>query len=587
MNDADPGIWKNNLCFLADDAVGGSGYSPSSEMAHETQTDRYAEYVQSNYPNFVVNKIYLDAYQRVVQSNGNRYPDAQADLLRKINSGQLLVNYVGHGSTRDWAHEYVMTFSDFQSLSNKRLPLFITATCDFSRFDADDLSGGEALLVNTKGGAIALLSTVRVVYIANNDIMGTNIYKNIFEKDTDGKPLRLGDIIKRSKLSFTSNDENKVRFLLLGDPALRLSYPDSTYKVKVTKINDQDVSASVPNISALSNVKIDGQIVNGSGGVASDFNGKVFTVVFDAQQSLQTRDNGDDGSIFHYKNYLNTLFSGTLDVQNGTFSYQFVAPKDIMYSEDKGKMSFLAWETGGRRAQGSYLNYKVSGTDQTATPDTNGPEFTAFYLNTPDFVSGAKSNSTPMLYVGLKDASGMNLSGGIGHIIELAVDGTSYYDITPNFSSSGTSTKEGFINYSIPELAEGKHNLKVVAWDVWNNYSEKSLDFVVDNSFKAGVVEFSLAQNPVKESARFMFASNVPQSTLNIRYDVYSMNGGLIWSHEESGSSDSLQNYAYDWDLKTSNGANIRPGIYICKLTVSLDGNLKSSKALKMIVQPK
>jgi hypothetical protein len=587
MNDPDPGIWENNICFLADDAVGGAGYSPSSEMEHEKQTDRYAEYVQSNYPNFIVNKIYLDSYQRVVQSNGNRYPTAQADLLKKINAGQLVVNYVGHGSTRDWSHEYVMTYTDFQSLTNKHLPLFITATCDFSRFDASNPSGGEAALLNSKGGAIALLSTVRVVYISNNDIMGTNIYKNIFERDTNGKSLRFGDIIKNSKLSFgLINDENKVRFLLLGDPALRLAYPDSTYRVQLTKINGNDISTAA-NISALSNVQVDGRIVDGAGSLASNFNGKVSTVVFDAQQSLQTRDNGGDGSIFYYKNYLNTLFSGTVNVENGVFSYGFVTPKDIMYSNDKGKMSFLAWETNGRKAQGSYLDYTVRGTDATAEPDSKGPEFTAFYLNTPSFVSGGSVNTTPMLYIGLKDESGINLSGGIGHVIELVVDGTSYYDITSSFSSSGASSKEGYINYSIPELSEGKHTLQVIVWDVWNNYSEKSIDFVVDKLYKADVIEFSLAQNPVKESARFLFASNVPQSTLNIRYDVYSMNGALVWSYQESGSSDSLQNYAYDWDLKTNNGADIRPGIYICKLTVSLDGNQKGTKSLKLVVLAK
>ncbi|MBP1616850.1 MAG: hypothetical protein H6Q14_677 [Bacteroidetes bacterium] len=587
MNDSDPGIWKNNLCFLADDAVGATGYSPTSEMAHETQTDKYAEYVQSNYPNFIVNKIYMDSYKRVVQSNGNRYPDAQTALLKKINSGQLVVNYVGHGSSRDWAHEYIMTYSDFQSLTNTHLPLFITATCDFSRFDGDDVSGGEAALLNSEGGAIAMLSTVRVVYISNNDIMGTNIYKNIFQRDSDGTSLRFGDIIKRSKLSFTSSDENKVRFLLLGDPALRLSYPDSTYKVKVTKINDEDVSTATINISALSDVKLDGQIVDGSGTLVSDFNGKVSTVVFDAEQSLQTLDNGGDGSVFSYLNYLNTLFTGTLDVEDGVFSYEFVVPKDIMYSSDNGKMSFFAWESGGRSAQGSFLEYTVNGTDTTAESDSDGPEFTAFYLNTSDFVSGGKVNSTPMLYVGLEDASGINLSGGIGHVLELVVDGTTYYDITSNFSSSGTSTKEGYINYSIPELTEGKHTLKVTVWDVWNNYSEKSIDFLVDGSYKASVIEFSLAQNPVKEYARFLFSSNVPQSTLSIRYDVYSMAGELIWSHQETGASDSLENYSYDWDLKTNNGADIRPGIYICRLTVSLDGNQKSSKALKLIVLAK
>ena len=584
MKDSNPGIWKNNLCFLADDAVASTGYSPSTEMNHERQTDRYAEYVQSKYPNFIVNKVYLDAYERVVQSNGNRYPDAHADLLKKINSGQLVLNYVGHGSTRDWAHEYVLTYPDIQAMTNKHLPLWITATCDFSRFDAKSTSGGEAALFNTKGGAIALLSTVRVVYISNNDIMGTNVYKNIFERDTDGKPLRLGDIIKKSKLSFTYLDDNKVRFLLLGDPALRLSYADSTYKVKVTKINETDVTSSTTNISALSNVKIDGQVVDGTGSLLSDFNGKVTTAVFDAQQSLQTRDNGGDGSIFNYKNYLNMLFSGTVDVKNGAFTYEFVVPKDIMYSDDKGKMSFFAWEDDGRKAQGSFLNYTVKGTNTSAEADTKGPEFTALYLNTSDFESGGTTNSTPLLYVGLKDDSGINLSGGIGHVLQLIIDGETYYDVTSNFVFSGSSSKEGYISYSIPELSEGKHSLKMVVWDVWNNSSEKSLDFVVDNSYKATVVNFALAQNPVKEYARFLFTSNTPQSNLDIKYDVYTLSGALVWSHEESGASEALQSYTYDWNLESGNGTRVRPGIYICRVTVSLDGNKKSSKALKLIV---
>jgi hypothetical protein len=583
MNDNNPGIWKNNICFLADDAVAGKGYSPSIEISHETQSDKYAQYVQAKYPNFIVNKIYMDSYKRVVQSNGNRYPDAQADLIRKLNAGQLVLNYVGHGSTRDWAHEYVMTFSDIQALTNKHLPLWVTATCDYSRFDGSKTSGGEAALLNTKGGAIALLSTVRVVYISNNDSMSTQIYRNIFERE-NGKALRLGDIIKNAKLSFTDNDENKVRFLLLGDPALRLSYPDDNYNVKVTQINDVDVTDGTINIPALSNVKISGQIVDKENNLVSDFGGKVSTVVFDAQQDMQTRDNGDDGNVFNYKNYLNTLFSGTVDVENGTFNCDFVAPKDIMYTSNKGKMSFFAWEDGGRSAQGSFLNYTVQGTDISAISETNGPEITAMYLNTPDFVSGGQVNTTPMLRVDLKDESGINLSGGIGHVIELVLDGKTYYDITSYFVSTGTSTKEGYINYSLPKLSEGNHNLKITVWDVWNNYTEKSIDFSVSEDYKPRIMRFSVANNPVKEKARFLFTSNLPQSTISVRYDVYAMNGALIWTHQETGSSESMDNYIYDWDLLTNSGASIKPGIYICKATISVDGNVETSKSVKLMV---
>ncbi|MFT4071725.1 MAG: type IX secretion system sortase PorU [Dysgonamonadaceae bacterium] len=581
-----PDIWKSNICFLADDAVAGKDYSPETEIQHVKQTDKYAEYVQANYPNFIVNKIYMDSYKRVVQANGNRYPDAHSDLLKKLNSGQLILNYVGHGSTRDWAHEYIMTLSDIENLSNKYLPLWITATCDFSRFDATALSGGEAALLNPNGGAIALLSTVRVVYISNNDSMSTNIYRNIFARD-NGKALRFGDIIKRSKLSFTTSDENKVRFLLLGDPALRLSYPDDSLNVKISTINEVNVdSVSTVNLPALSTVQISGQIVDKNKNLASDFSGNLSSVVYDAQQNVVTLDNGGDGSFFNYKNYLNTLYSGTIPVDNGTFNIRFVVPKDIMYTNNHGKMAFFAWNGDGNEAQGSYLRYTVAGTDSDVVAETDGPEISAMYLNKADFVSGGTTNSTPMFHVEMNDASGINLSGGIGHTIELIVDGTNYYDLTSLFVASNGSSKAGYINFSIPELSEGRHSLKFVVWDVWNNYTEKSLDFVVVNDYKAKILSFSLAENPVKETARFLFSSNVPESTITVRYHVYSLSGALLWTHEETGSSTALENYQYDWNLITDSGARIRPGIYICKATISLDGKQESSKAVKLLVLP-
>ncbi|MBP1616852.1 MAG: hypothetical protein H6Q14_679 [Bacteroidetes bacterium] len=584
MEDTNYGIWKNNICFLADDAVGATGYSPTTEMYHEKQSDKYAEYVQIKYPNFVVNKIYEDSYRRIGQSNGYRYPDAQTSLKNKLNEGLLVLNYVGHGSSRSWTHEGLMTFTDLQSLRNRYLPLWITATCDFSRFDSDAASGGEAALANSQGGAIALLSTVRIVYIANNDSMSTNIYKNIFERD-NGKALRFGDMIRKSKLSFTTNDENKVRFQLLGDPALRLAYPDDAYKVKVTSVNGADVSSSdTLTVSALSHVKISGQIVDGDSNLSNDFSGKVSCVVFDAQQDLKTRDNGGDGSIFYYKGYSNSIYSGTVNVENGAFDCEFIVPKDIAYTKKHGKMSFYAWEDAGRTAQGAFLAYKVNGTNAAASTDTSGPQINSLYLNSTDFVSGGSVNVTPTFHVGLSDESSINLSSGLGHTVNLIIDGQTQYDITSHFVSTSSSAKEGYIGYTLPELAEGSHSLKFTVWDVFNNYSEQYADFVVVDNNKTYASEFSFAKNPVVGSADFLFSTDAKSADISVRYDVYSASGELVWSHRQAGSYITMGNYAYSWDLKTISGESIRPGVYPCKATVYINGNQQSTKTLKLIV---
>lgn len=584
MKDTSVGIWKNNVCFLADDAVGGSGYIPSTEMFHETQSDKYAESVNAKYPDFVVNKIYEDSYRRIEEANGYRYPDAQADLIRKLNLGQLLLNYVGHGSNRDWGHEYIMKFEDIQSLSNQHLPLWVTATCDFSRFDSYNVSGGEAALKNPKGGAIALLSTVRTVYIANNDSMSTNVYKNIFERD-NGKSLRFGDIIRKSKLSFSVNDENKVRFLLLGDPALRLAYPDNTYKVKVAAINGTDISSSdTLTFSALSRVKISGQVIDASNNLASDFTGKVSCAIFDALQDVKTRDNGGDGSIFQYKNYLNTIYSGTVDVQNGVFDCEFVVPKDIAYTSNHGKMSFYAWEGQGRAAQGSFYAYKVNGTDVAGAADASGPQIDALYLNSASFVPGATVTTTPTFHVVLRDETGINLSSGLGHTINLLVDGKAQYDVTSYFVSTGSSSKEGYIEYTLPELAEGIHNLRFTVWDVNNNCSVQDVGFRVTDDSKSYASEFSLAKNPVAGPANFLFSTDAKSANISLRYDVYSPAGDLVWTHQEAGSGLTMSNHSCYWDLKTYSGESARPGVYSCKATIFINGKQQSTKTLNLIV---
>lgn len=583
MNNQDYGIWQNNICFVADDAVAGSNNSPSVELSHIRQSNKYANIVETNHPQFIVNKVYLDAYKRVVQSNGNRYPDAQADMFAKLNAGQLILNFVGHGSPRDWAHEYILTLPDIQAMNNKRLPLWVTATCDFSRFDANGLSGGEAALINPKGGAIALLSTVRVVYISNNDVMSTHIYNNIFQRDGE-KPLRFGDIIKNAKLSFTSADDNKLRFLLLGDPALRLAYPDSTYKAKITLVNGAAADGSTVNIPSLGEVNISGILVDADGEQLTDFDGNASVVVFDSQQDLTTRDNGGTGSHFAYTDYLNRLYSGVVPVSKGAFSVNFVVPKDIMYASKQGKVSILAWNADGKQAQGSFFNYTVNGTNPDAVEEKTAPQIVQLYLNTPQFVSGDKTNTTPMFYALVRDDTGINLSGGIGHNIELIVDGEKHYNLTSQFVLTGASTKEGYVNFSLPTLSEGYHTLKFVVWDVWNNATEHTIDFWVTDSYEAKLITFDVARNPVKSEARLLLSSNVPGSAVSVRYDVYTLSGRHLFTHTETGSTDLMNNHEYVWDLRAANGMRVHPGVYVCRATITIDGNYEHAKAVKLLV---
>lgn len=584
------GIWQNNITFVADDAVAGSN-STESEREHMQDAERFSAGITASYPDFVVSKIYEDAYERVIESGGARYPDANRALLDRINKGTLMLNFIGHGSTTSWTHEYLLTMANIESLNNDKLPLWITATCDFGRFDANASSGGEAALLKEEGGAIAMMTTVRAVYIRNNRTMNESLMKYLFKKK-NGKNPRLGDILREAKNdALLFEDSNKLRFVLLGDPALTLAYPEDTYKVRITEMNDRDADADDINIQALDNTVIKGIIENQNGDVAEDFNGTLESLVFDAKQTLRTRGNTSSGTpnpdkiAIDYTDYTNTLFAGKVDIMNGEFVVNFVAPKDILYADDKGKMSFYAYDNSDskKKAQGSFYNYTIGGTNTNMPEEENPPVISKMFLNNEQFKDGGYVNSTPLFYAEVSDDTGINLSNAIGHNISLVLDGITTYDLSSYFTNKGGSNKEGSISFQMPQMSEGEHKIEFRIWDVFNNSAAETLRFVVTDDYAPSIYSFEIWGNPAKDATRFVINTNTPQSNVDIILRVYSLTGALVWMTQKNQAADTLNRYIYEWDLNT-NGGRLQPGVYICSVQVNINGRLSSVKAEKLIV---
>ncbi|PXV60275.1 peptidase C25-like protein [Dysgonomonas alginatilytica] len=580
------GIWENHITFIADDAIA-PNYTLSSERRHMLDAERFATYTNVNHPDFIVNRIYQDSYERVIEANGARYPDATKAMLDRINRGTLALNFIGHGSTTSWTHEYLLKLAEIEAMDNSKLPLWITATCDFSRFDANDMSGGEITLLNPKGGAIALFSTVRVVFQVDNTRINNNITKHLLVAK-EGKAARLGDIIRNAKLETDiSNDENKLKFLLMGDPALRLGYPDKTYRVEVSEMNGLGADEPGINIQALGSTIIKGHIVDQNGDVVKDFNGTLETVIFDAEQTLKTRGNTPKGTsdevAMDYKDFTNTLFSGKIEIKDGEFEINFIAPKDILYTGGKGKMSFYAYNVEkDKQAQGSFLNYTVGGTNPNPPEDTTPPVISNMFLNSASFKSGDVVNSTPLFFADVADDTGINISDGLGHNMVLILNGQTTLDMTPYFENEDNSSKRGSIRYQFSELEEGNYTLQLRVWDVSNNSATKSIDFVISNDFRPVVYDFQIRGNPARNTTRFMFNTNTPGANIDVKISVYSLMGHLVWVHEESG--DFLTQYTYDWNLNGSNGGRLNPGVYICTAQISINGKLSTMKSQKLII---
>ncbi len=133
--------WRNVLTFVAD-------YLFNGGTSFEMNSDQLAESTRASYPVYNYVKINTDAYKLETTPAGDRFPDVNAAILAQINAGTLVINWVGHGDEVTWSNGRIFTLSMITSLQNQYLPLFITATCDFSRYDGPTVTGGETLLNN-------------------------------------------------------------------------------------------------------------------------------------------------------------------------------------------------------------------------------------------------------------------------------------------------------------------------------------------------------------------------------------------------------------------------------------------------------
>lgn len=575
MENENPGKWKNNVTFIADDGNNADSFSTQYMEA----ADKLADELVENHPGFLANKVYFDAYKR---SGQGTYPDAHAAFQNLLRSGQLMVNYTGHGSTTHWADEGVWTQTDIANSTYEHLPVWITATCDFSRFDEAGTSAGESVFLNPTSGGIALFSTTRTVLSLNNDILNRRLVNNLFEQDTNQRQT-LGGAMMATKRSM--NDLNKLNFILIGDPALKFAYPE--YTARVTAVNGEEVSGNLFEFKALAQVTVEGEILDPSGSRATDFTGTLNATVLDSRDTVSTL--GNVSAVFSYLDYPNTIYIGSDSVSEGRFSFTFMVPKDISYSNRQGKLNLyaLSSDTLRREAQGSFLDFVVGGTATTAETDTIGPEIRQIYLNDSSFVSGGAVNATPYFVARLWDQSGVNITGSsIGHDMMLTIDGqpSLSYNLNGYYSLLPDADKEGLVQFSIPELTPGVHTAEFKVWDIQNNSTTYTFTFEVVEGLKPNLIEVYATPNPARSEVEFYLNHNRPESMLRVTIMVYDMTGRFLWSAERTGSSELFKSYVVSWNLTDNGGRRLPPGVYLYRAAISANSSKEATKANKLII---
>ena len=579
MNNEELGIWKSETCFVADDG----GNADKDKNMHMEQADAAAKTVERQASDILAGRLFFDNYVKDFSSS-NPYEAVTSQMNKKLREGLSLINYTGHGNTTSWSDEKVLTQQIIDKFSYSKLPLWITATCDFCRFDALATSAGESIFLNEKSGGIALYTTVRVAYADTNEIINRHFLESLFTQDANGQYPVLGDVVKETKRKHTG--PRNLNFTFIGDPAIKLNLP--TYKIRISTINGKDVALDTPNFRAYDEVVVEGEILSQDNLSVDNFNGKLDVKVMDSKISITTRNNFRNESAFKYEDYKNLVYKGSTQVQNGKFSFSFYVPGNISYSGKTGKMILYASDSEQKiEAKGNFTNYKVQGTSDDPLDDHEGPEIVKLYLNDSTFVSGDKVNTTPFFYARLWDQTGVDITeGGVGHDVMLMIDNKPFtsYNLNSYYDNIFGRKGEGEVRFGIPQLSAGMHEAVFKVWDVMGNPTTYTFRFEVDESLKPFITNIVATPTPAKGNVEFHLTHNRPESKMKVGIMVYDIAGRLHWKHEETGSSELFKDYVIDWDLRNNSGSHVRPGVYIYRAAISTNNSKEATEAKKMII---
>lgn len=566
------GDWRLRMAFVGDD-------NDEVETVHTNQAESLADQVSSQNPQMNLDKLYLDSYEQVTSAGGQRCPLLNKAINETMAKGTFLVNYTGHGGELGWAHERVLEISDINTWENKyKLPLFMTATCEFSRYDDPErVSAGEQVFLKENGGAIALLTTSRVVFTGSNYNMNKSFFEQLFPQDDQHH--RLGDVLRKTKNNVTNvSSTNHRNFTLLGDPALSLAFPK--YDIVLTDV--QDSAKALGKVTISGKVQLNGQNVD-------DFNGFVYPSIFDKKSDYQTLQQ-DESPLILFDLQKNLLFRGKSSVVNGEFTFSFVVPKDLDYDFGNGKISLYA--SGATNSDsladgaGYNLDMIIGGTSEDYQDDVEGPTI-QLYMNDTNFENGGVTNENPSMLAVVFDQNGINTIGnGIGHDATAVLDEASSNPIVLNdfYESDIDTYKSGKILYPFNSLSPGKHTLKVKVWDVFNNSSEDEIEFVVIKSDQISILNLLNAPNPVIDYTDFYFDHNQDGQELDIILQIIDLQGREVYQTNEKIYPSGNTYGPIRWNAGSQNNYTLLPGTYVYNLVVISENGEKTKKSGRLIL---
>jgi hypothetical protein len=582
--------WRNNITLIGDDV------DEFSDKILQENVNELGDEIFLNRPEYNINKILLDSYQQFSTAGGPKYPDAVNDIRDAFEQGSLVINYFGHGNEDGLAREFVITQSLVENLRNPNtLPLFITVTCEFTRYDNPlRVSGGELTYLNPQGGAIASVATNRLIFVDVGATLNNTLDQYLFGYN-NVEPVSMAEALRLAKSDPRLQTRPTRRVIaFVGDPALKLASPKA--RVVLKTVNGNPTATNTDVLKALDRVTLAGEVQTLSGALINDYNGSLFVTVYDKNINRETLANdnirdasaaGDPLVILPFTQLGEALFRGQATILNGAFEFDFVMPRDTQIPVGEGRVSFYAKRSNLPEDQNGYSqDIQIGGINRNASTDDIGPEVTLF-MNDTNFVSGGITDSDPFLLAFLIDDNGINTSSGIGHDITGILDGdeTNPFVLNDYYEADEDDFTKGKVYFPLRDIEPGLHTLKITAWDTYNNSAMNEIQFVVSESDGVELTRVLNYPNPFTSYTEFWFNHNRPFEPLDVQVQVMTISGKVVWSKNQNLTTTGFTSREITWDGRDDFGQRLGKGVYVYKITVkSTLTNKSSSKIEKLVI---
>lgn len=553
------GLWKNKITWVADDG---------DYNLHLQDAEFISDHLKQNESHWDHQKVYLDFYPAQSSTSGNTYPLAFNAIQQSIQDGSLLLNYTGHGNYLRLSEEAVIDQSQFAQWKNAaKLPLLVTASCNFAPYDQPNLPaiGWDALMKNGNG-IIGLVAANRLVFAYSNKQINDLFIQQLLVKNGLGKYSTIGEALEKAKMiNWAQGGDriNDLKFNLMGDPALQLI--NNNNEIKINSINSKTFTGRDTLTAGLKHT-LQGAIVN-RGVIQTNYNAPIEFIVYDVLKNKKTLANISTSMSVPIAVQENILFKGKATVVNGMYQLNFILPPPVSTISSPIRLELATLDSNsnaGLVIDSLFVKYNLTSNNK----DTSGPQIVAF-LNHPLFKSGdwAMSNST--LYLHLTDSSGIQTSGNaLGHDISIWMDQDPVPIVLNNYYTADIdSYQSGKVQYALPTLAPGVHQVHIKAWDLLGNSNTASLTFEVPNTNLLVVKNPFNYPNPFVEKSRFGFEINQTGEINQVDFDVYDWAGNLLYTT----TSNIMMNdnkISIDWDGKMNSGASIQPGVYFYRFRI-------------------